>query len=386
MYRTLWYAILMLGFGFAMPIGLALLLHEVPRGKVLYRTLYYLPAVTTGVIIFMLWKQFYDPSPAGFLNRIYGPSAEISRELMVLLVAGIAAGAVANFIGSLRREPDRVAWWMWPAYAFVPVAVYRRASGASAARIWYGMNIAAAVVWSAIGAFVLVKGILTSGVWVLLSAGVLASLGYLAMTQRPGARSALLLRLAGVVCAAAAVAVVTYGVRHVWPEFFKADTQDFLNDAGAVFGIPTFPAVAMVCVILPQIWAGMGPGCIIYLAAMRAIPEEMYEAADLDGAGFMSKFWTITVPFLKALIIINFVGAFIGAFRGFEPIFIMTSGGAAESTTVLGLEVWRNAYMYLKYGLAVSMAWILGSLLIGFTVVQLRILSRLEFRTASAKE
>jgi ABC-type sugar transport system permease subunit len=192
--------------------------------------------------------------------------------------------------------------------------------------------------------------------------------------------------LVGLAFSAATVLVVTYGVQHVWPELFRADTQQFLDDANPIFGIPIFPAVALVCVILPQIWAAVGPGCIIYLAAMRAIPEEMYEAADLDGAGFWTKFWTITVPFLRALIIINFVGAFIGAFRAFEPIFIMTSGGPANATTVLGLEIWRNAYMYLKYGFAVSMAWILGSLLIGFTVMQLRILSRLEFRTASAKD
>ncbi len=63
----------------------------------------------------------------------------------------------------------------------------------------------------------------------------------------------------------------------------------------------------------------------------------------------------------------------------------MTAGGPAKQTTVLGLEIWYNAYVYLKYGYAVSMAWVLGSMLIGFTVLQLRILSRLEFRTAKAK-
>ncbi|MEN6305226.1 MAG: hypothetical protein ABFD96_21060, partial [Armatimonadia bacterium] len=106
---------------------------------------------------------------------------------------------------------------------------------------------------------------------------------------------------------------------------------------------------------------------------------------DLDGCGFWGKFWRITIPYLKALIIINFVGAFIGAFRAFEPIFIMTAGGPAKQTTVLGLEIWFNSYVYLKYGFAVSMAWVLGSLLIGFTVLQLRILSNLQFKTASAK-
>ena len=63
----------------------------------------------------------------------------------------------------------------------------------------------------------------------------------------------------------------------------------------------------------------------------------------------------------------------------------MTGGGPAQATTVLGLDIWYNAFVYLKYGLAVSMAWVLGSLLIGFTVMQLRIMSRLQFKTAAAK-
>jgi len=126
----------------------------------------------------------------------------------------------------------------------------------------------------------------------------------------------------------------------------------------------------------------MGPGCIIYLAAMRAIPLEMYEAAEIDGAGFWGKFFNVTVPFLKFLIVINFTGAFIGAFKAFDQIFLLTGGGPADATKVLGLEIWYNAYMYLRYGYATSMAWILGSLLIGFTLYQLRILSRVTFTTA----
>lgn len=385
MYRTAWYAVLMLGLGFVTPIALALLLHEVPRGKVLFRTLYYLPAVTTGVVIYMLWKQFYDPSPHGFLNRVYGPASEIVRELMVLLVVGVAGGVSATFLGGRRREPDQIGWWMWPACLVIPLLVYRRTRGPRAERVWLWVSTLVGTLWGLFAVYVLVQGIRYTGLWVLLVAGALASVAVLLVTQRV-AGSKLLYRTGAVVFSAAAVWVIAYGVRHVWPELFKADVQDFLNDADPIFNVPLLPAVAMVCVLLPQIWAGMGPGCIIYLAAMRAIPEEMYEAADLDGAGVWSKFWNVTVPFLKALIIINFVGAFIAAFRSFEPIFIMTGGGPAESTTVLGLDIWRNAYMYLKYGFAVSMAWILGSLLIGFTMMQLRILSRLEFRTASAKE
>ena len=94
--------------------------------------------------------------------------------------------------------------------------------------------------------------------------------------------------------------------------------------------------------------------------------------------------WQITLPYLKPLIIINFVGAFIGAFQAMQQIFVMTGGGPARATHVIGLEIWYNAFMYLKFGYATAEAWLLGSLLIGFTVYQLRILKRVKFTTAKA--
>ena len=125
-------------------------------------------------------------------------------------------------------------------------------------------------------------------------------------------------------------------------------------------------------------------GSLIYLAALKSIPEDVYEAADLDGAGIISKVRNITFPYLKALIIINFVGAFIHAARAFDPIFVTTGGSPVFSTHVAGLEIWLTAFLYLKFGYAVAMAWIVGALLVGFTLFQLRILSRVQFKTAEA--
>lgn len=244
------FMLLSLGLGFFSPIILALMLHEVPRGKIVYRTLYYLPAVTTGLVIMFLWKFFYDPSPAGLLNR---------------LLASVNDLILSNINSFLS-------------WAHVP--------------------------WK----------------------------------------------------------VPLFGV------------QTWLQD----------PKLAMLCIVLPIIWAHVGPGCIIYLAALKSVPEDVYEAADLDGAGVLQKIRHITLPYLRPLIIINFVGAFINAFRSFDFIFVMTGGGPMFATHVAGLEIWYNAFLYLKFGYAVAMAWLLGSLLVGFTVFQLRILSRLQFKTAGA--
>jgi len=131
--------------------------------------------------------------------------------------------------------------------------------------------------------------------------------------------------------------------------------------------------------VLPMVWAGIGPGSLIYLAALKGIPDDSYEAADIDGASFIDKVLFIVFPMLKPLLIINFVGVFVGSCNAAANILAMTGGGA--NTEVADLKIFYEAFMYLKFGRATAMAWMLGVLLIGFTVYQLRIMSRLEFKT-----
>jgi multiple sugar transport system permease protein len=246
--NSLVYTALNLALGFLLPVLLALMLNEVPRGKMLYRTIYYLPAVTSGLVIIFLWKWFYDPSPTGLFNSVIGYYNDIA------------------------------------------------------------MTLAA----------------------------------------------------------------------HIHPSLahMKLSTQTWLAD----------PKLAMLCVVLPSIWAGAGPGSIIYLAAMKGIPDEMYEAADLDGAGIWSKIWRITIPSLKPLLVINFVGAFIGSFKAMENIFVLTGGGPLNHTHTIGLEIWYNAFLYLRFGYATAAAWIMGSMLVGFTMYQLRILKNVRFSTTGRED
>jgi ABC-type sugar transport system permease subunit len=157
---------------------------------------------------------------------------------------------------------------------------------------------------------------------------------------------------------------------------FAFKEQAFLRD----------PDLALFWLIVPVIWAGAGPGCLIYLAALKGIPEEQYEAADLDGAGVWSKLTHITYPNLKALIIINVIGAVIGGFKESGNIFVMTGGGPEDATMTVGLYIWYNAFMFLNFGLSTAMAWIMGALLIGFTLTQLRVLNRLQFRNVAVDQ
>jgi multiple sugar transport system permease protein len=173
----------------------------------------------------------------------------------------------------------------------------------------------------------------------------------------------------------------------LWKWFYDPSPQGLFNTLISFLGIEpqlwlNDSRLAMLCIIIPGIWAGAGPGSIIYLAALKSIPEDMYEAADVDGAGIWTKIRHIVFPSLKPLIIINFVGAFIGAFKAMENVFVMTGGGPNYATHVMGLDIWHNAFLYLKFGFATAEAWIMGSMLIGFTMYQLRILKDLRFSAA----
>lgn len=172
----------------------------------------------------------------------------------------------------------------------------------------------------------------------------------------------------------------------LWRELFGAESV--LNQMLRMMGFEARrawtdePALAMLSCVLPGIWAGVGPGCLIYLAALKTIPVEQFEAAEIDGAGFLAKTRIIVFPGLKGLILINFTGAVAASFHGATNILIMTGGGPNGATEVTSLLLFFEAFTRLRFGHATAMAWIIGSMLIGFTVLQLQRLSSMEFKTA----
>ncbi len=180
-------------------------------------------------------------------------------------------------------------------------------------------------------------------------------------------------------------------VIYLWKLFFNPSDAGFLNMLIMKLGIAkqgwlTDARLAMICCVIPTIWAGMGPGCLIYLAALKSVPDDLYEAADIDGCGFFKKVWHITVPTIKGLIIIQFIGAFIAASQSTGFILVMTFGGPNEATKVAGLQIFEKAYLMLRFGPAVTMAWMLGVVMLGFTTIQLKRLSRMEFTTAETRK
>ncbi|HEY3417871.1 MAG TPA: ABC transporter permease subunit, partial [Armatimonadota bacterium] len=171
----------------------------------------------------------------------------------------------------------------------------------------------------------------------------------------------------------------------LWKQMYDPTENGLLNQVIHLLGMQPInwlgdPKIAMIATIIPSVWAGMGISSLIYLAALKGIPDELYEAAGLDGAGLLAKLRFITIPQLMPLIIINFIGAFIGTFQSMGNIFLLTFGGPGKETMVLGMAIWMEAYSNLRFSTATSMAWILGSALIGFAYLQIRILRKVEFR------
>jgi len=172
----------------------------------------------------------------------------------------------------------------------------------------------------------------------------------------------------------------------LWRELFGID--GFLNQMLRFVGFEARrawtddPNLAMLSCVLPMFWAGVGPGCLIYLAALKTISVEQFEAAEIDGATFLQKTHLIVYPGLKGLILINLTGAIAAAFHGATNILIMTGGGPNGATEVTSLLLFFEAFTRLRLGHATAMAWIIGSMLIGVTVIQLQRLSRMEFKTA----
>lgn len=175
----------------------------------------------------------------------------------------------------------------------------------------------------------------------------------------------------------------------VWLTVFKPQGGVFNSILGwfGVAPIPwlTNPDWALPSFVVMSLW-GVGGGMIIYLAGLQSVPTQLYEAAEIDGAGSWSKFRNITLPMISPTIFFNLVMGVIGSFQVFTSSFVMTQGGPAYSTLFYVLYLYQKAFKYLQMGYACALAWILFAVILILTLIIFKSSARWVYYEAELKK
>jgi multiple sugar transport system permease protein len=130
---------------------------------------------------------------------------------------------------------------------------------------------------------------------------------------------------------------------------------------------------ALYAVTLINVWAGVGGNMmLIFLAGLQGVPQELYEAASIDGANAWSRFRNVTLPLMTPTIFLNLVLAVIAALKVFSTAWVATQGGPSYATWFFALHIYNEAFQYFHLGYASALAWVLTVIILFFTLVQTR--------------
>ena len=177
-------------------------------------------------------------------------------------------------------------------------------------------------------------------------------------------------------------------VAMVWLTVFRPQGGVF-NSVLGWFGIApapwlTSPEWALPSFVIMSLW-GVGGGMIIYLAGLQSVPTQLYEAAEIDGAGSWRKFRNVTLPMISPTIFFNLIMGVIGSFQVFTSSFIMTQGGPAYATLFYVLYLYMKAFNYLQMGYACALAWILFAIILALTLIVFKSSARWVYYEAELK-
>ena len=132
------------------------------------------------------------------------------------------------------------------------------------------------------------------------------------------------------------------------------------------------PHWAMPAIIVMSIWKNFGYNMLIFVAALQSVPQELYEAAELDGANAVKRFWHITVPMLGPALAFVGIVTMIGYFQLFSEPYVMTQGGPLRATTSVVLYMYEEGFRWWRMGFAASIAFVLFIIIAIATMIQRR--------------
>lgn len=176
------------------------------------------------------------------------------------------------------------------------------------------------------------------------------------------------------------ISVSSVGVLWVW---FLNPTIGLINYYFGMVGIPPQNWLAqngwaMFAVVITTVWWQSGWNLVLFLAGLQEIPEQLYDAAKIDGAGRWALFRYVTIPGLRATILFVGVTTIIGSFRVFGQVFVMTNGGPFDSTRTVVQHIYETGFRYFRMGGASAVAWSLFLIVVVFTLVQFRLMRESE--------
>jgi len=124
----------------------------------------------------------------------------------------------------------------------------------------------------------------------------------------------------------------------------------------------------MVTICLLQVWQ-FGSSMVLFLAALKQIPQDLYEAAAIDGAGRIKCFFTITLPMITSIVFFNLIMQSINALQNFTSAFVITNGGPLKSTYLIGMKLYTEGFSNFKMGYASAISWVLFGIILVFTLM-----------------
>lgn len=162
----------------------------------------------------------------------------------------------------------------------------------------------------------------------------------------------------------------------LWQVFYDPSTRGLFNSIIGAVGIDPLPwlqspSTAMLSIVLVATWGAFGSTTIIYLATVLSIDTQLYEAAEIDGAGIFRRIWHITLPQMRGTILLLLLLQLIGTFQVFTEPFLLTGGGPNNSTVTLLMLIYRYAFIYGNFGQAAALSLMLAAALSVFAAIYL---------------
>ena len=209
-----------------------------------------------------------------------------------------------------------------------------------------------------------------------VAAVTLYGLGVALLLNQPGVLGSTLLKV--VVLLPWAIPSVISGI--IWRWIFDGD-YGVLNGLLLATGVVeryvpwmSQPFTARLCMVIAHVWKQGPLAAVFLLAALQIIPAELYDAVRMDGAGRWNAFRFVTVPYLKATLALVLIYETIVAVATFDLVYVMTGGGPADATAIIGWYAYTEIFRFLNLGHGAALAIILGLLLLGLVMIYLRLL------------